>query len=66
MTVSRNADFETYFLIEDQRVRESFQQVFDNSSNIQAQFDLLLSLVLNAADLAALKSAIQTNFPDAT
>jgi hypothetical protein len=66
MTVSRNADFETYFLVDDQKVRESFQQVFDNTSNIQAQFDLLLSLVLNAADLAALQTAIQINFPDAT
>jgi hypothetical protein len=63
--ISRNADFETYFLIEDQKVRESFQQSFDNTSNLQEQLDTLISLIYNATDLAALQSSLQSTF-DAT
>jgi hypothetical protein len=66
MAISRNADFETYFLIEDQKVRESFQQTFDNTSSLQAQLDLLINLIYTANDLAALQTAIQSSFPDAT
>ena len=63
--ISKNADFESYFLIEDQKVRESFQQSFENSSNLQKQIDTLISLIYNASDLAALQSSLQSTF-DAT
>ena len=63
--ISRNADFETYFLIEAQKVRESFHQSFDNTSNLQEKLDTLISLIDNATDLAELQSSLQSTF-DAT
>jgi hypothetical protein len=37
--VPKVADLDNYYLVEDQTVRESFQQVYDNTRNLQDQAD---------------------------
>lgn len=46
----KTTDFEQYFLIEDERVRDSMKQLFENCRNLQRQID---NLELQVSDLKA-------------
>ena len=37
----KTTDLEQYFLIEDERVRDSMKQLFENCRNLQRQIDVL-------------------------
>ena len=37
----KTTEFEQYFLIEDQRVRDTIKQLFENCRNLQRQVDVL-------------------------
>ena len=39
MAQQKHADFDQYYLIDDPKTRDSFQQIFDNSRDLQAQID---------------------------
>jgi hypothetical protein len=58
----RNSNYEQFYLVEDSRVRESFRIAYDNTENLQTQFDKLVELIVNATDLANLQSTVQTEF----
>jgi len=62
MAQQKHADFDQYYLIEDARVRESFQQIYANSRDLQAQIDKLVELINSANTFADLKTAVNTEF----
>lgn len=63
MAQQKNSDYDLFYLVEDATIRESFQQIYDNSSNLQAQLDAIVADIKNATDLADLQSRINTSFP---
>jgi acyl-[acyl carrier protein]--UDP-N-acetylglucosamine O-acyltransferase len=63
MAQQKNSDYDIFYLIEDDTVRESFRQIYDNTSNLQAQLDAIVEDIKNASDLADLQSRINTSFP---
>lgn len=63
MTQQKNSDYDIFYLIEDDTVRESFRQIYDNTSNLQAQLDAIVEDIKNASDLADLQSRINSSFP---
>lgn len=62
MAQQKHADFDQYYLIEDSKVRESFQQIYTNSRDLQAQIDKLVELINSANTFADLKTAVNTEF----
>ena len=62
MAQQKNSNYEQFYLVEDSRVRESFRVIYDNTENLQTQFDLLIDLIINATDLANLQSTVQSEF----
>lgn len=63
MAQQKNSDYDIFYLIEDDTVRESFRQIYDNTSNLQAQLDAIVEDIKNASDLADLQSRINSSFP---
>ena len=62
MSERKSVDLENYYLIEDATVRESFQQLYDNSRNLQSQMDALVSAIQSADTLAELKALVTGAF----
>ena len=62
MAQQRHADFDQYYLIEDPKIRDSFQHIYDNSRDLQAQIDKLVNLIVNASDLATLQNNVTAEF----
>jgi len=62
MAQQRHADFDQYYLIEDSKTRDSFQHIYDNSRDLQAQIDKLVDLIVNASDLATLQNNVTAEF----
>lgn len=62
MAQQRHADFDKYYLIEDSKTRDSFQRIYDNSRDLQAQIDKLVDLIVNASDLATLQNNVTAEF----
>lgn len=63
MAQQKNSDYDIFYLIEDDTVRESFRQIYDNTSNLQAQLDAIVEDIKNASDLADLQTRINSSFP---
>ena len=55
----RIADLESYYLIQDQTVREVFRQAYENQRVLQTQVDDLKELIKNSADLQTLQNSLQ-------
>ena len=51
MSERKSVDLENYYLIEDSTTRESFQQLYDNSRNLQSQVDALVGAIQSADTL---------------
>ena len=62
MAQQKHADFDQYYLVDDPKIRDSFQQIYDNSRDLQAQIDKLVNLIVNATDLANLQTTVTTEF----
>ena len=62
MAQQKHADFDRYYLVDDPKSRDSFQQIYDNSRDLQAQLDKLVDLIVNATDLANLQATVTTEF----
>ena len=62
MAQQKHADFDQYYLIDDPKTRDSFQQIFDNSRDLQAQIDKLVELINTSSTYADLKTAVNTEF----
>ena len=62
MSERKSVDLENYYLIEDATVRESFQQLYDNSRNLQSQMDALVTAIQSADTLAELKALVTGAF----
>ena len=62
MAQQKHADFDRYYLEDDPKIRDSFQQIYDNSRDLQAQLDKLVDLIVNATDLANLQATVTTEF----
>jgi hypothetical protein len=62
MAQQRHADFDQYYLIEDPKIRDSFQQIYNNTRDLQAQVEKLVDLIVNATDLANLQSTVSSEF----
>jgi hypothetical protein len=62
MAQQKNSNYEQFYLVEDGRIRESFRVIYDNTENLQTQFDRLVELITNATDLANLQSTVQSEF----
>ena len=62
MSERKSVDLENYYLIEDATIRESFQQLYDNSRNLQSQMDALVVAIQSADTLAELKALVSGAF----
>ena len=62
MSERKSVDLENYYLIEDATIRESFQQLYDNSRNLQSQMDALVTAIQSADTLAELKALVTGAF----
>ena len=62
MSQQKHADFDRYYLVDDPKIRDSFQQIYDNSRDLQAQLDKLVDLIVNATDLANLQTTVTAEF----
>ena len=62
MSERKSVDLENYYLIEDATIRESFQQLYDNSRNLQSQMDALVAAIQSADTLAELKALVTGAF----
>ena len=58
MSERKSVDLENYYLIEDATIRESFQQLYDNSRNLQSQMDALVGAIQSADTLDELKGLV--------
>lgn len=58
MSERKSVDLENYYLIEDATIRESFQQLYDNSRNLQSQMDALVGAIQSADTLDELKALV--------
>ena len=55
----RIADLESYYLIQDQTVREVFRQAYENQRVLQTQVDDLKRLIRDSPDLPTLQNSLQ-------
>jgi hypothetical protein len=62
MSERKSVDLENYYLIEDSTTRESFQQLYDNSRNLQSQMDALVGAIQSADTLDELKALVTGAF----
>ena len=62
MTIIRNQDYEQFSQIEDERIRESFRVLYDNTAALQEQVEQLKSKIVAATDLADLQTEVSTLF----
>jgi len=62
MSERKSVDLENYYLIEDATIRESFQQLYDNSRNLQSQMDALVTAIQSADTLDELKGLVTGAF----
>jgi hypothetical protein len=62
MSERKSVDLENYYLIEDATIRESFQQLYDNSRNLQSQMDALVGAIQSADTLDELKALVTGAF----
>ena len=62
MSERKSVDLENYYLIEDATIRESFQQLYDNSRNLQSQMDALVGAIQSADTLDELKGLVSGAF----
>jgi len=62
MSERKSVDLENYYLIEDATIRESFQQLYDNSRNLQSQMDALVTAIQSADTLDELKALVTGAF----
>lgn len=62
----RSVDLDDFEEIPDQRSRDSFRQLFDNTRNLQAQIDKLVELVTNSKDLGVLQAQVSESFTTST
>lgn len=62
MSERKSVDLENYYLIEDATIRESFQQLYDNSRNLQSQMDALVTAIQSADTLDELKGLVSGAF----
>lgn len=61
-TIIRNQDYEQFSQIEDERVRESFRVLYDNTAALQEQVEQLKTKIVESTDLADLQSEVSTLF----
>ena len=62
MTIIRNQDYEQFSQIEDERIRESFRVLYDNTAALQEQVEQLKGKIVAATDLADLQTEVSTLF----
>jgi hypothetical protein len=62
MTIIRNQDYEQFSQIEDERIRESFRVLYDNTAALQEQVEQLKTKIVEATDLADLQTEVSTLF----
>ena len=62
MTIIRNQDYEQFSQIEDERIRESFRVLYDNTAALQEQVEQLKAKIVEATDLADLQTEVSTLF----
>lgn len=62
MAILRNQDYEQFSEIEDERVRESFRLLYDNTSILQNQIEQLKDKIVSATSLANLQTELTTLF----
>lgn len=62
MTIIRNQDYEQFSQIEDERIRESFRVLYDNTAALQEQVEQLKTKIIEATDLADLQTEVSTLF----
>jgi hypothetical protein len=64
-TIIRNQDYEQFSQIEDERIRESFRVLYDNTAALQEQVEQLKTKIIEATDLADLQTEVSTLFDGA-
>jgi len=62
MAILRNQDYEQFSEIEDERIRESFRLLYDNTSILQNQIEQLKDKIISASSLANLQTELTTLF----
>ena len=64
MGLIRNQDYEQFAQIDDERIRESFRVLYDNTSALQAQLEGLVNKIVEATDLTDLQQDVSVLFND--
>ncbi len=62
MAILRNQDYEQFALIEDERIRESFRILYDNTTLLQNQIEQLKDKIVSASSLSSLQTELTTLF----
>ena len=62
MAILRNQDYEQFALIEDERIRESFRILYDNTTLLQNQIEQLKDKIVSASSLSSLQAELTTLF----